>query len=79
MLLGRSIHRAPNPTIPYITVTASNKDYTEKWIKSHKKDPNKSKINKFQNKYLRLKTLKKPFENSNFKKHSLPNKEIKFR
>ncbi len=79
MLLGRSIHRTPNPTIPYITVTASNQDYAEKWVKSHKKNQKKSKVNKFQNKYLRLKTLKKPFENSNFKKHTLPNKDIKYR
>ncbi len=75
ILVGRSIHRAPNPTIPYITVTASNQDYVEKWTKSHKKP----KINKFQNKFLRLKTLKKPFENSNLKKHTLPSGSIKYR
>lgn len=71
----RSIHRQPNPTIPYITVTASNQDYAQKWLKSSKAQ----KINKFQNKYLRLKTLKKPFENSNFKKHALPHGHIKYR
>lgn len=75
ILLARSIHRAQNPTIPYITVTASNQNYAEALVKSQKKP----KINKFQNKFLRLKTLKKPFENSNFKKHSLPYGYIKFR
>jgi hypothetical protein len=75
ILIGRSVHRAPNPTIPYITVTASNQDYAEMWTKSNKKQ----KINKLQNKYLRLKTLKKPFENSNFKKHTLPHGHIKYR
>lgn len=75
ILVGRSVHRAPNPTIPYITVTASNKDYAEKWAKSNKKQ----KINKLQNQYLRLKTLKKPFENSNLKKHLLPHGNIKYR
>jgi len=75
LLTGRSIHRTPNPTIPYITVTASNTDITDKSVKSRKK----TKINKFQNKFLRLKTLKKPFENSNFKKHTIPNGQIKYR
>ena len=78
--MSRSIHRAPNPTIPYITVTASNQDYAEILTKPHdKKRHKKSRINKLQNKYLRLKTLKKPFENSNFKKHMLPNGDIKYR
>lgn len=75
MLFGRSIHRAPNPTIPYITVTASNQEYAGMWVKSRKKQ----KTNKFQNKFLRLKTLKKPFENSNLKKHILPHGNIKYR
>lgn len=75
LVANRSVHRTPNPTIPYITVTASNQDYAEMWTKSHKKQ----KVNKLQNKYLRLKTLKKPFENSNFKKHSLPHGNIKYR
>lgn len=79
--MGRSIHRAPNPTIPYITVTASNQDYAEILAKPHEKAKHhkKPKINKLQNKYLRLKTLKKPFENSNFKKHTLPHGYIKYR
>src|SRR3989338_2264038 len=75
ILIARSIHRSPNPTIPYITVTASNQEYAEKWVKSHKKP----KTHKFQSKFLRLKTLKKPFENSNFKKYKLPYGYIKYR
>lgn len=88
ILMGRSVHRTPNPTIPYITVTASNQDYAEISVKVRSKknkklkkqiSSEKIKTNKIQNKYLRLKTLKKPFENSNFKKHMLPNGYIKFR
>lgn len=45
------------------------------WLKC-RKNP---KINKLQNKYLRLKTLKKPFENSHLKKHLLPSGYIKYR
>jgi hypothetical protein len=71
VLQGRSIHRAENP------------DYTKKWIRSSKKSAAKKSIPsnsyKFQSKYLRLKTLKKPFENSNFKKHMLPSGPIKYR
>jgi len=75
LLLARSIHREPNLTIPYITVSSSNQNYSQILDKPHKK----RKINKFQNKFLRLKTLKKPFENSNFKKHMLPYGYIKYR
>jgi hypothetical protein len=75
ILIGRSVHRSPNPTIPYITVSASNENYAELLMKSRKK----RKLNKLQNQFLRLKTLKKPFENSNFKKYTLPHGYIKFR
>ncbi len=78
-LIARSIHRAANPTIPYICVTASNQDYAQKWIKSQKKSHTPAKSYTYQSKYLRLKTLKKPFENSNFKKHMLPSGTIKYR
>lgn len=71
---GRSIHRAPNPTIPYITVTASNQDYAQMWLKSHKKP----KVNQHRSQFWRRKTLK-TFENSNFKKHMLPCGYIKYR
>ena len=77
------MHREPNPTIPYITVTESDPEYTAKWLYTEKKNQNKSikkkSVHKLQNKFLRLKTLKKPFENSNFKKHTLPNGLIKYR
>lgn len=81
MVLGRSIHRTPNPSIPYITVTASDKNYANLATKSYssKKTNQQTKVNKFRSKYLRLKTLKKPFENSNFKKYTLPHGYIKYR
>src|SRR3989339_122423 len=75
-IIARSIHRPSNPTIPYITVTASNKEYAEIWRKPTTKPKS---IHKFQNKFLRLKTLKKPFETSGFKKHLLPYGNLKFR
>ena len=73
----RSVHRPSNPTIPYITVTATNKDYAQVWRKSTVEKPKS--VNKLQNKFLRLKTLKKPFETSGFKKHLLPYGNLKFR
>lgn len=76
IVLSRSIHREPNPTIPYITVKSSNTQYEQL---AGKKKSKKTKTNKFQSKFLRLKTLKKPFKNSNFKKYMLPNGNIKFR
>ncbi|MBV8661028.1 MAG: hypothetical protein JO129_02700 [Candidatus Dependentiae bacterium] len=72
---GRSIHREPNPTIPYVTVTASNKDYAQMWLKSNKLP----KINQLRSPFWRIKTLKKPFENSNFEKHMLPSGDLKYR
>lgn len=75
-LIARSIHRPSNPTIPYITVTTSNKEYAEIWRKSTVQPKS---MKKFQNKFLRLKTLKKPYETSDFKKHLLPYGNIKFR
>ncbi|AXK60137.1 hypothetical protein [Candidatus Chromulinivorax destructor] len=75
-IFARSVHRPSNPTIPYITVTASNKEYAEIW----KKPTTKPKpFHKFQNKFLRLKILKKPLETSGFKKHLLPYGNLKFR
>jgi len=71
---GRSIHRSYNPTIPYIIVTGLNQSETIK-----QKSCRKLKSNKLQNKFLRLKTLKRPYENSGFKKHMLPKGKIKFR
>jgi len=75
-IFSRSIHRPSNPTIPYITVTASNKEYAEVWRKS---TVTPKSVHKLQNKFLCLKTLKKPFENSDFKKHMLPYGNLKFR
>jgi len=73
----RSIHRPSNPTIPYITVTSTNKEYAQVWKKSISEKPRS--VHKLQNKFLRLKTLKKPFETSDFKKHLLPHGNLKYR
>jgi len=71
----RSIHRKSDQTIPYITVSTSNR-----LIEQESEKPNKKiKCHKFQSQYLRKKTLKKPYENSGFKKHMLPSGNIKFR
>lgn len=79
-LVSRSIHRQPNPTIPYITVTASNQNYAEIWEKAFKKLKNKkSKTYKLRSRHLRRKTLFKSFGNSNFKKYALPHGNIEFR
>lgn len=79
-LTGRSPHRELNPTIPYITVTASNQNYADMWTKkSSKKKRKKNKEYKLQSQHLRIKTLKKPFGNSNFKKYALPSGYIKYR
>ena len=75
-LICRSIHRPSNPTIPYITVTATNKEYAEVWRKPVTQPKS---IHKFQSKFLSLKILKKPYETSDFKKHLLPYGNLKFR
>ena len=54
ILISRSIYRESDPTIPYITVTTSH-NYDEIFY-------DKEKTYKLQDKYLRLKTLKKSFE-----------------
>ncbi|MGZ6251245.1 MAG: hypothetical protein ACXWL2_04395 [Candidatus Chromulinivorax sp.] len=74
LIFSRSIHRKPNSTIPYITVSSENKEYAHKWVHSN----SEKKIHKFQNKYLRLKTLK-TFEKSNIRKQLLPNHPINYR
>ena len=87
ILIARSIHRTSNKTIPYITVQASHENYAQFWDNPYSKkkrpkytyDPTQQKINKLQSQYLRLRTLKRPSENSNLKKHTLPTGTIKYR
>jgi len=74
-LVSRSIHRHSNPTIPYITVTASNQEYAELWTKSSRA----TKVNKLQSRFLRRGTLTRTYKNANFKKYSLPYGYLKFR
>ncbi len=73
-VLARSVHRQHDPSIPYIQVRASNDIYANLTAQS-----NSEKEYYLQNSYLRIKTLKKPFEQSNFKKHMLPYGYITYR
>lgn len=74
-LFTRSIFRTPDSTIPSITIQSSIPNYTNSWLPiSHQKNSCT-----LQNKYLKLKTLKKTFDKKHFEKFLIPNKNIKYR
>ena len=76
-LIGRSVHRPCNPTIPYITVTASNEEYAQVWKKSTVEKPKS--VHRLQSRFMKLKAYKKTYKTSDFKKHLLPYGNLKFR